>query len=280
MASKSTKPVQSTALATINEKLKAFASDAAKTEDGTGLGVQSFSLLAGVLSFDGDALPGNRVALVVLDHVLLNTFYGQTRKKFDPKNPEPPTCFAIGRDADTLAPHSSVVAAGQAQNDICRTCPWNAFGSSDTGRGKACQQRRRLVVIPAGDLDQNGGFTSHLAAPYIAAAEPAYLTLPVTSTIGWAQYVRLLETTLHRPPFAVVTLVELKPDVKTQFKLHFSTLEAVESVESLEALIERHEASKSLAEQPLSLERRDASLSEAGQKAAPRKAGKRTKHGF
>jgi hypothetical protein len=51
-----------------------------------------------------------------------------------------------------MGPHPSMQADAnfQPQSDLCKTCEHNQWGSADKGRGKACQNRRRLTMIPAG----------------------------------------------------------------------------------------------------------------------------------
>ena len=53
---------------------------------------------------------------------------------------------------------------------ICATCPYNQFGSAPNGRGKACRDMRRLIVIPS-----EGG------VPYI-------INVPPSSLRSWDQY--------------------------------------------------------------------------------------------
>ncbi len=67
---------------------------------------------------------------------------------FDPKNPQQPDCFAIGREAPTsgdLKPHETVE---NPHDDNCATCPKNQWKSAPSGNGKACKNQRRLVVVP------------------------------------------------------------------------------------------------------------------------------------
>jgi hypothetical protein len=55
------------------------------------------------------------------------------------------------------------LASPKRQSDLCATCKWNQFGSrvsaDGNGRGKACQDTKRLAVVPAQDLENeaNGG---------------------------------------------------------------------------------------------------------------------------
>jgi hypothetical protein len=76
-----------------------------------------------------------------------------------------------------------------------------------------------MALIPAdnaGDADS------------VANAEVWYLKTPVTSTKGFAFYVKALNAAMKRPPFAVTTEIKLQPDAKTQFKMSFSPGDVLE----------------------------------------------------
>ena len=66
----------------------------------------------------------------------------------------PPDCWS----SDGVAPDASVA---QPINPVCATCPCDAWGSGATPaapKAKACQQRRRTVVVPySGDLTNEAG---------------------------------------------------------------------------------------------------------------------------
>lgn len=89
---------------------------------------------------DGGNL-GNEIQVVVLDFVSRNNFY---LTQYNADNPSPPDCYAIGKVINDMAPEGDSPAK---QNDICRTCPMNQFGSAPNGRGKACQNRRLVAVL-------------------------------------------------------------------------------------------------------------------------------------
>lgn len=67
---------------------------------------------------------------------------------YNSNNPQKPNCFAVGRespDSGELKPHESVE---KPQHDNCKDCPKNEWGSSPVGKGKACKNQRRLIVVP------------------------------------------------------------------------------------------------------------------------------------
>lgn len=87
---------------------------------------------------------GPSIDCVVLDFIRIN----RLMPPFNPMKPTPPLCWAIGRKEAELAP-----TCENKQAERCATCPKNTFGSSGTGRGKACANGYRLAVVPP---DANG----------------------------------------------------------------------------------------------------------------------------
>lgn len=202
------------------------------------------STKGGILSFQENPMPGNMVACIVIDSYRENTYYPG---KFDADSPLPPTCYAFGRDGAHMGPHPSMQADlnyFRPENMQCEGCPRNEWGSADQGRGKACQNRRRLTLLPAGfyvPRKNSRDFDLELFADptHFKTAEVAYLKLPVTSVNDWAKYVNQLSASVRRPPFGVVSCISLVPDPKTQFKLHFEMVEMVpDNLASI--IMERH----------------------------------------
>jgi hypothetical protein len=80
----------------------------------------------------------------------------------------PPDCWS----SDGVAPDASVA---QPINPVCATCPCDAWGSGATPaapKAKACQQRRRTVVVPySGDLTNEAG-----GGPILLSVPPGSLT--------------------------------------------------------------------------------------------------------
>jgi hypothetical protein len=69
---------------------------------------------------------------------------------------EAPDCYSVnGINPEPTSP--------KRQSPVCATCPHNQFGSrvsaDGTGRGKACGDSKRIVIVPEGDIDNedNGG---------------------------------------------------------------------------------------------------------------------------
>jgi len=193
------------------------AQKASTQEAGVG-GGNFISTQGGVLKFNDNVIPGNEIAVAVLDSVTVKTFFPG---KFSPGKSDAPSCYAFSRDED-LKPHEAVK---NPCADTCLECPNNVFGTADGGEraGKACADRRRLAVISVGTM-LNGVFHPTTDAEALAKAEIAFFTVPPTSLKAWAGYVKGLKASIQRPPYAVYTLIKLKPDAVKQFSVEFSLL--------------------------------------------------------
>ena len=194
-------------------------------------GGRFMSTKSGVLSFNDEPMPGNQVAAIVLSSVFENTYY---RNQWKAGVVENPTCYAFGFDEDELAPHPNMEADPEhfePQAMDCASCPMAEWGSAKQGAGKACQQRRRLYMIPAGFYTQskNGGWDLELfdTPQDLVDLDPAVLKVPVTSTKNWSKYVHQVSKEFQRPPAGVITRVSLEPDAKTQFQVRFETVDLV-----------------------------------------------------
>jgi hypothetical protein len=240
------------------EELARQAQEAAEQEAGTG--GKFFSIKGGQLAFDGMPIPGNRMAVIVLDSVISNTYYAD---KYDSENPSPPSCYAFGRDEKSMKPHENV---SSPEASGCAECAFNKFGSA--GKGKACQNRRRLALMAAGTLNEKA-FT-----PFCAEEIPnqlvGFLALPPTSVNAYGTYVKNLAGALKVPPRAVFTKVEIVPHPKHQFEVSFTALGQVPA-DMLGAVMQRHKEVRDMIEFPYP----DASEAPpAKEEAKPRKAKK------
>lgn len=225
------------ALTKFDEEMAAAAAKYAEQEAGTG-GGQFLSTAGGTLSFNGNPLPNNEMAVIVVDSVLENTYY---TTGYSPEDPAPPVCYAFGRSEEDLRPHPE---ADEAQAASCLECPNNEWGSSDRGRGKACGNRRRIALLPAGVFDKAGDFEPVVDAEEYQRQPLTYLRLPTTSIVGYAQYVKQLANSLKRPPWMVFTRVFIEPDPKVQYRVLFEALDKVPD-ELFETLKARNEEAQS-----------------------------------
>lgn len=95
--------------------------------------------------------------------------YQRNRVFFDPSTPEGQKAVVLCRSADAKVgqPQASLAEFGGSMEDQdCKTCVFNRWGSGKGGRGKACREKEALVVMPEGaDLD-----------PLVIFAPPTSLT--------------------------------------------------------------------------------------------------------
>lgn len=210
---------------TWDEELAKLAAESQAMEQSTSTG-SFFSLKSGVLSLNDNPFPHNQMAVIVLDTILENVYYGDG---YDPDTAVPPMCFAFGRDENTMEPHVIATDAGLNPAATCGECPNNEWGSADVGRGKACSNRRRIAMIPCGTYDKDGRLELFEDEEDFETSPLAFMKLPVTSVKGYAAYVKQIAATLSKPPLAVFTKVSVRPDTKSQFKVGFEALGQVPS---------------------------------------------------
>ena len=218
-----------TAVTTYKQRLAEAAKKAVEQEASVSTG-SFFTLPAGVLTYQGAAMPNNETFVVVLDSIMENNYYNEP---FDPKNPKNPTCFAFGRDDKEMRAHEASEEPQGAENNSCQGCEHNEWGTATNARGeptkgKACQQRRKLMMIPVDAL--KGGVAG------INKADVAFFKLSVTSVKNWAVYVKTLAAQYEMPPFGFVTKIKVERDSATQHQILFSADGEIESQEILEAL--------------------------------------------
>lgn len=202
--------------ANVLEELAQSAKDesAVETPQGT-----NFSLRAGVLSFDGNPIPGNTINVIVLASAFENSYFDSD---FDADNPRSPVCFAIGETDENLAPHANSLTP---QHEKCEGCAMAEWGSDPKGgRGKACKEVRRLCLMPVDGLSEPDKATL------------GNMRIPVTSVKNWSNYVHTLAATVKRPPWSVITTITVKPNVKTQFQVEFAAESAINNVAQLESI--------------------------------------------
>lgn len=105
----------------------------------------------------------------------------------------PPACFAISLTPRGAVPSKQIE---KPQCYECDKCPMNQFGSR--GRGKACQNRIQIAVLP---LDADAGSNFYI------------LDLPPTATRPFNTFLAQSVGTLGVPPQAMSVLVSANPNV-------------------------------------------------------------------
>lgn len=200
---------------------------------------------------DALEVPGNQLCAVVLDAVWANVYYDA---RFDPDNALPPKCYAFGRNEAEMEAHLESMSADKSyfmpQNprsvpinpadpnsamrfaSPCNGCPQAEWGTADTGKGKACANRRKLALLPAGQFTREGRdwvLDLYDDPRHFQNADIYTLSLPVTSVRGWSKYVQWLSANHNRPPYGAVTRIWIEPDTKHQFHVEFEFVELVDN---------------------------------------------------
>jgi hypothetical protein len=198
---------ESTAVVSWQEELAKMAVATAEAEKPSGNWV---SFKGGRLTIGGNPMKDDKVQCVVVNSVFENMWY---KSKYDPDNPQSPSCYAIAEQEDDLKPHKDAEAPQAA---TCAECPKNAWGSDPSGgRGKACKNVRRLAMIASTDLQA------------VPKAEVAVAKLPVTSVGNWSSYANQIASVLKLPPLAVITEMVVVPSNKTIFQVEFSLVDKI-----------------------------------------------------
>lgn len=134
----------------------------------------------------------NPLNLIVAEYVAHNTYY---KSAWNPNVRAKPACWAIGKNVNDMVPSDKVPTP---QHTDCKTCPMGQFGSAPNGgRGKACKNTRKLLVLPVG-FDEK--------------TEPMTLDVSPTGLKSWNKYVDLLAKQYAMLPIQVVTEVKFDPN--------------------------------------------------------------------
>jgi hypothetical protein len=212
-----------TAITPWDKQLAERAMQAAKVVSGVGGGGNFLSVKSGQLSYQGVAVKGNEMNVIVLAQKLENQHYAAA---YDPNAPASPDCYAFGDDRKTMAPDPEHVE--EPINETCTGCPMKDFGTAATGKGKACGDVMRLALIAEGDLED------------LATAEVAYLKVPFYSTKEWAACLRQMVEVYEKSMEAFVTKISVVLDKKAQFLVKFDIVQPIEfDQESWAALVKK-----------------------------------------
>lgn len=187
--------------------------------------VGRISLKSGIMSYQGNPIPSNKINVVVLGAAFENQWY---EGEYDPNVMRNPACFALSATGADMAPHEVSIKKQATSCDVCEKAKWGSDRKG--GKGKDCKARVRLAVLPA---------AADMSPTSIGRSEVALLQLPVTSVKNWGNYVNRLSAMLNRPPWAVITEVMVERDLKTQFKVLFQEQTPIADTEILGAVSAR-----------------------------------------
>lgn len=173
----------------------------------------------------GGSVIDNPMKVIILDYSFENAFYSEA---YDPDSPASPTCFAVAKKEDDLAPDYEKVP--DPVNETCEGCENNEFGSADSGRGKACKNGRKLALISA-DVKE-------LTPEYIAQTPVAYIRVSPSGIRHWSGYVKKLKSALDAPVCGVITELDFDPD-SDQPVLTEQYVEEITDSDLLDAILKR-----------------------------------------
>lgn len=184
---------------------------------------------------------GTRLCAVIIDSVAINTYY---EGAWEDGQKSVPKCYAYGFPPEEMRPHVESMklhmdtfypqTLNPATGEVgpCSGCKWNQFGTAQKGKGKACQNRDRLALIPAGQfLQRKGSYGYDLQLfddpSWFSSAEIHKLDLPVLSVKPFREYSNKVIQTTGRPPWGVRTVITIEPRQEGAFTLSFHMEELV-----------------------------------------------------
>jgi hypothetical protein len=184
------------------------------------------------LKVDGAPIPSNSIEVRVLAVVAERAWYADA---YDADVAQVPACYSLNA---TGVPHEQ---SSLPQNATCQGCPKDKWGSAPPrpgankpGRGKACREGARVIVVPA-------GMPVKVAPLYQAK-------VPVTSLDTVASFVSRC-TQSNKLTGEFVTHLSVTEDNKSFFKVHLNIKELSSDLE-LETLLKRQDEARDLALQP------------------------------
>jgi hypothetical protein len=222
------KPASKVVKVNWEDKLAEYAKQTADSET---VAAGTFASIKDGLHIGGNRMADDQAEVVVLDYICENNMY---KGAFNPKNPQPPTCYAFGRKEEELVPHEKAQGYWDEESETfikpesCAECPMNEWPESGEG-GKPCKNMRRVAFISANGLD---------TAEAVEGADLVQLKVPPTSLKPWKQYIRAVAQSNGHPMFAVTTVRAEKDEWDRVF---FSATGAVEQ-DLWPAIEARHEA--------------------------------------
>lgn len=139
----------------------------------------------------GKSSPGPLVA-IVMDFIAINQYWSGV---YNANVRSPADCQAINRVLKELRPDPAL--SPKLQHATCDGCPKNAWGTGATGKGKACKNQRKLLLI---------------APDFTEKTEPMTLIVSPTGVKHWDKFVRDLASDHGAMPVQMVTEISFDPN--------------------------------------------------------------------
>lgn len=195
-------------------------SDSARVESSGG---GTHLSIAGSTFTLGDADLGDELVGVIIDFANEKVWYDGV---YNPDDPGAPACWAIGTERPNELVTSELSPVPQCES--CEDCEKNEWGSAATGRGKACQDKRRLMVVSMEDL---------MEAESLEDIEVAMLKAPAGSVSAYDKYIKGLSKVHKRPCYGVTTLMTFDDEVDYP-SLNFAVDEVIEDASIMSRIME------------------------------------------
>ena len=186
------------------------------------------SFSGGRMSYNGADIPDDEIRCVIVGWVYHNAYY-DPKKRYDPKNPETPICYAFDESPPEDGDMTPLDSVPDKQCDTCAECPWQQWESAKQGKGKACKNTIRVALIAEDDLED------------LENAEVVYASVPPKSLKNFLRYAVELRDKARRPFWSVITLLKRHDDEESQFRLTFSNEDLIEDADLFEPLKEMWE---------------------------------------
>ncbi len=199
---------EKTGIVSWQDMMATEAKEVAKTERPS---VGRISLQSGVMTYEGTPVPDNEMICIVADVIEEQVYYDQP---YEAGVVNPPACFAYGEPGSGLHAHEDVPDRDWEKWGSCDVCIMNQWRKPPK-KGKPCGNRRKLAILPAGN---------DMTPEDYEKAEIAILSLPVMSVKNWGTYVNILSAQFQRPCWGMLTKIMVKPDPKSQFRVHFESV--------------------------------------------------------
>lgn len=172
--------------------------------------------------------PSTKFPMQFLDCVIISANNAITKTFYDKPMPQnsgasredtKPVCTSL----DGVRPEPGVA---KPQSEYCKDCRWNKYNVIPGRVGKPCQDNKRVVIVPAWDIEneQWGG--------------PMLLRLPPTSFAPFDQYIASFKRASQQAginilPYRVITRLSFDPVAK--FALNFTRMEFLDEPRMIRA---------------------------------------------
>lgn len=191
---------------------------------------------------DGDPLQRIRVAII---NARANESKAYYPGKFKPGVKTDPACFSL----DGIRPNPGVP---DPQSDSCATCKHNVYGTSGTGRGKLCPDKKKLILVP---VDQKGNGDADLAK-WNGELKGFALMLPAASFKAYNKHLQALAHN-NLPLEATVTELSFADVTHPQLQFAYAGLLTAEAYAEVEELNESEAVLKAISSEPIDLSDRE-----------------------